>query len=217
MRLRSSGDRHEIRQQYFSLLWYRLIRQLQTAGKDIIPDIIELMDSYFLTKDDWDAMLELGVGPLEMEDKAIDTQTRAAFTRAYNVASHPLPYMKASQVVAPKKKDRERPDLEEALEASDSGGESGDDQAVVSGEEELDLKKDKYVKAPKKRKAAGKGKVAKSDADKGPAKGRGKKVKDEGEDVEVEADDDEVSEDAFEKPKKGRGGKGAGRGRPRKT
>lgn len=223
MRLRSSGDRHEIRQQYFSLLWYRLIKQLQTSGKDIIPDIIDLMDSYYLTKDDWDAMLELGVGPLEMEDKAIDTQTRAAFTRAYNMASHPLPYMKASQVVAPKKKDRERPDLEEALEASDSGGESGDDQVVVSGEEELDLKKDKYVKAPKKRKAAaaaaagGKAKAGKSDAAKGPAKGRGKKVKDEGEDEEMEVDDDDVSEDAFEKPKKGRGGKGAGRGRPKKT
>lgn len=177
------------------------------------------MDSYYLTKDDWDAMIELGVGPLEMEDKAIDTQTRAAFTRAYNVASHPLPYMKASQVVAPKKNNRERPDLEEALEASDSGAESGDDQAVVSGEEELDLKKDKYVKAPKKKKAAapaaGKGKAGKSDA-KGAGKGRGKKAKDEAEDDEMEVEDD-VSEDAFEKPKKGRGGKGAGRGRPKKT
>ena len=39
------------------------------------------MDSYFLTKDDFDAIMELGVGPMDMQKVKIDTQTKATFTR----------------------------------------------------------------------------------------------------------------------------------------
>ena len=210
MRLRSSGDRHEIRQQYFSLLWHRLVKELQVSGKEAVPEIIDLMDSYFLTKDDWDALLELGVGPMDMEGMKIDSQAKSTFTRLYNQQTHPLPYMKASQVIAPKKKDRERPDLEEAIEESDSGVESGADlKAVASDEEELDLKKDRYVKAPKK-KAAPK---AKGDG-KGAGKGKGKKGM--GEEDEMDFDE---SEEELDKAKKGKGKAGSGgggRGRPKK-
>ena len=168
MRLHSSGDRHEIRQQYLPLLWYRLVQQLNLEGKDAVDDIIALMDSYYLTKDDWDAIMELGVGDMDMDKVKIDSQSKSAFTRTYNQMSHPLPYMKASQVVAPKKKGKERPDLEEALDESDSGADTGDEQAVLDEDEPLDLKKDKYVKAPKKKpvKAPAKGKAG--------AKGKGK-------------------------------------------
>ena len=197
MRLHSSGDRHEIRQQYLSLLWYRLVQQLNLNGKDAVGDIIALMDSYYLTKDDWDAILELGVGDMDMEKVKIDSQSKSAFTRTYNQMSHPLPYMKASQVVAPKKKGKERPDLEEALDESDSGADTGDEQAVLEDDEPLDLKKDKYVKAPKK-------KPAKATAKGQKAKGKGK-VKQEDED---EMEDDDEEEDI--KPVKG---KGKGRGK----
>lgn len=201
MRLHSSGDRHEIRQQYLPVLWYRLIQRLNIEGKDAVGDIIALMDSYYLTRDDWDAILELGVGDMDMEKVKIDSQSRSTFTRTYNQMSHPLPYMKASQVVAPKKKGKERPDLEEALDESDSGADTGDEQAVLEEDEPLDLKKDKYVKAPKKKpaRAAAKGQSGSK------VKGKGKgKIKPE-EDDEMEVDDDE--EDI--KPVKGRGrGKG---------
>ena len=202
MRLRASGDRHEIRQQYLPLLWYRLIKELQLQGKDAVGGIIDLMDSYFLTKDDWDAILELGVGPMEMEDIKIDTQVKTSFTRTYNQMSHPLPYMKASSVVAPKKKSKERPDIEEALDESDSGVSSGGEEAIPDDEQPLDLKKDKYVAAPKKKKkAAGKGK-------KGPMKGKGKGRAEES-DEEMDDEDDE-SEEAV-KPRKGANTKGKGR------
>ena len=204
MRLHSSGDRHEIRQQYLSLLWYRLIQQLNLQGKDAVNDIIALMDSYYLTKDDWDAILELGVGEMDMEKIKIDSQTKSAFTRTYNQMSHPLPYMKASQVIAPKKKGKERPDLEEALDESDSGADTGDEQAVLEEDEPLDLKKDKYVKAPKKKSSA----KATAGA-KGKGKGEKGKVKDEeGDDDVMDVDDEE--EDI--KPAKGKG-KGKGKGK----
>lgn len=191
MRLRASGDRHEVRQQYLPTLWYQLVQRLQSQGKDAVEDIIELMDSYFLTKDDWDALLELGVGPMIAENVKIDSQTKSTFTRLYNQQSHPLPFMKAANTLPPKKLSRDKPDLEEALE------ESEDDEDPVANndedEEALDLKKDKYVKAPKKtgtKKAASK---------KAPGKAKGK--------AKEETEDDEDAEESEEivKPKKGRG------------
>ena len=203
MRLRASGDRHEIRQQYLPLLWYRLVKELQLQGKDAVEGIIDLMDSYFLTKDDWDAILELGVGPMEMEDIKIDTQVKTSFTRTYNQISHPLPYMKASSVVAPKKKSKERPDIEEALDESDSGVSSGGEEAIPDDEQPLDLKKDKYVAAPKKKKkTAGKGK-------KGSTKGKGKGRAKEESGEEMDEEDDESEE--VVKPRKGANTKGKGR------
>ena len=190
MRLRASGDRHEIRQQYLPLLWYRLVHELQIQGKDGLADIIDLMDSYYLTKEDWDAILELGVGPMDMANVKIDSQSKSAFTRTYNQMAHPLPYIKASQVVAPQKKSKERPDLEEAIDESDSGLSSGENEAVLDDDEPLDLKKDKYVAAPKKKKAAAK---------KAGAKGKGK--------VKNEDDDDDGSEEEV-KPQKSAKGKG---------
>jgi replication factor C subunit 1 len=81
MRLRSSGDRHEVRQQYIPILWTNIVHKLQKEGKEAVPDIIELMDSYFLTRDDFDAIMELGVGPMDQEKVKIETQAKATFTR----------------------------------------------------------------------------------------------------------------------------------------
>ena len=169
MRLRASGDRHEIRQQYLPLLWTRLVKGLELNGDKAhgIEDIIDLMDSYFLTKDDWDAIYELGLGPQAVEKVKLSTQNKSNFTRKYNLASHPLPFMKAGGTLAPAKKGKDKPDLEEALEESDED-EVLVDVAAEEDEDELDLKKDKYVKAPKKKpppkKAGGKKKVPKDGA-----------------------------------------------------
>jgi len=81
MRLRSSGDRHEIRQQYLPTLWTRLIRRLETEGKSVVEDVVDLMDSYFLTREDFDSIMELGVGPQDQERVHLETQTKATFTR----------------------------------------------------------------------------------------------------------------------------------------
>ena len=189
MRLRASGDRYEIRQQYLPLLWYRLVQDLERRGKECVGEVIRLMDSYFLTKDDWDALLELAVGPMAVESVKIDSQTKATFTRLYNQQSHPLPFMKANSIVAPKKLQGDKPDLEEAIDGSDDedlilgmGSENESDDEI------LNLKKDKYVKQPKKqsatktsmKKVATKGKVEAKANDKA---GDGNVKPDEAEDV----------------------------------
>ena len=155
MRLRASADRHEIRQQYLPMLWIKLVKMLELHGSEArcIENVIELMDSYFLTKDDWDAIVELGVGPQDADKVKLATQTKTNFTRKYNGASHPLPFLKAGGAPPPAKVAKAKPDLEEAIEESED--DLLLDPAADDGEdEELDLKKDKYVQAPKKRKAA---------------------------------------------------------------
>lgn len=81
MRLRSSGDHHEIRQQYLPVLWTQLIKRLADEGKESVEEVIELMDSYYLTREDFDLIKELGVGPQDEERVSIDTQTKSTFTR----------------------------------------------------------------------------------------------------------------------------------------
>lgn len=81
MRLRVTADRHEIRQSYLPLLFEMLVKRLQEEGKEAVPEIIELMDAYFLTKEDWEAIMELGVGQADMEKIKIESQAKATFTR----------------------------------------------------------------------------------------------------------------------------------------
>lgn len=177
MRLRSSGDASEIRQQYLPVLWHQTVKRLAMEGKDSVGEVIDLMDSYYLTREDFDAILELGVGPQEESLVKIDTQTKATFTRTYNSMSHAVPFMKASNVTAPKKAAKEVPDIEDAIEADDDGADVA--EPVEEDEDEIDLKKDKYIKQPKaKPKRAAKKKATddgdEDDGDEKPAKGRGK-------------------------------------------
>ncbi|KAL2265720.1 hypothetical protein VTJ83DRAFT_6820 [Remersonia thermophila] len=188
MRLKSSGDHNEIRQQYLPVLWHRLVKRLEVEGKESVQDVIDLMDSYYLTREDFDAIKELGLGYQAEERVSIDTQTKSTFTRLYNAASHPVPFMKASSVTVPKKLGKEMPDLEEAIEEEDDAEVLEPPEA--DEDEELDLKKDKYIKLPK-------AKPAKKAAAKKAAKA---------------ADDDDGDEDAGSaKAKPKAAGKGKGR------
>ena len=200
MRLRTSANRHEIRQQYLPNLWNNTVGVLKNEGKEAVQDVIDFMDSYYLTKDDFDAVLELGVGDIDMETIKIESATKATFTRLYNTQSHPMPFVKATNILGVSKAagaKRDKPDLEEAVDESEAEelveADAGDEN------DELDLKKDKYIKAPKK-------KAASAAAGGAGAKGKGKRKKaDEDGDLGVESD---------EEPKKKRAS-GAGRGRGR--
>ncbi|KAI8691285.1 hypothetical protein LRP88_08561 [Fusarium phalaenopsidis] len=174
MRLRSSGDHHEIRQQYLPVLWDQLVNRLQHEGNDAVGEVIDLMDSYFLTREDFDAIQELGVGPMDEERVKIETKTKAAFTRTYNAMSHPVPFMKASNVVAPKAQPKEVPDLEEAVEDDDA--DIAETPEVDEDDDEIDFKKDKYIKQPKAKKATKKATKAAADDDdeEKPKRGRAK-------------------------------------------
>ncbi|UZP32583.1 hypothetical protein NXS19_000399 [Fusarium pseudograminearum] len=163
MRLRSSGDHNEIRQQYLPALWTQLVGRLQDQNNDAVGPVIDLMDSYFLTREDFDTVQELGVGQMDGDKVKIETKTKAAFTRTYNAMSHPVPFMKASNVTAPKAQPKEVPDLEEAVEDDDA--EVVEAPEADEDDDEIDFKKDKYIKKPKAKKATKKTTKAAAAAD----------------------------------------------------
>ncbi|KAH7040121.1 replication factor RFC1 C terminal domain-containing protein [Microdochium trichocladiopsis] len=167
MRLKSSGDHNEIRQQYLPVLWNQLIKRLNEEGKDCVEEVIELMDSYYLTRDDFDFIKELGVGPQDEGTIEIPSQVKAAFTRTYNAMAHPVPFMKASNVAAaPRAAAKEKPDLEEAIDEEDDAGEEAAEAADAVDDDDGDIEKDKYIKKPKAKKATKKAtKAAAKDED----------------------------------------------------
>ncbi|GAA5961864.1 hypothetical protein JCM21900_006467 [Sporobolomyces salmonicolor] len=181
MRLRVSGDRREIRQSYLPTLFPKLVQPLIEKGSDAIPQVMELMDDYYLTKDDWDAIVELGIGEGFTQDevlKLIPTATKGAFTRKYNSSDHPIPFYKPDGGKAKAKKlasAGEAPDLEEAFVDEDDLADEDDDGADTD-DSEASIGKDKLIK----NKAAKKGAAAKpkTAAKKAPAKPRKKKSDD---------------------------------------
>lgn len=89
--------------------------------------------------------------------------------------SHPVPFMKAStNVVAPKKSAKDMPDLEEAIEEEDDGELV---EAPAEDDDEIDFKKDKYIKQPKAKKATKKSKAKADDEDEEKPKAKKGKAK----------------------------------------
>jgi replication factor C subunit 1 len=84
MRLRISGDRNEIRQSYLQTLFDRLVTRFEKDGSDAIEEMISLMDEYYLTREDFDSIVELVMGTTGEElMKKIPANTKAAFTTKY--------------------------------------------------------------------------------------------------------------------------------------
>lgn len=157
MRLRVSGSRDEIRQQYMPLLAGKIVRPLMDDGSAAIDGTIETMDEYFLGKDDWDAFVELGVGDMAEDQilKKIPTATKTAFTRTYNKREHPIAFHKGDMFAASRKKiaaETEQPDNDDVFEED---APAPDDDDKDNADEVNDVSKDKLIKAVK-----GKGKAA---------------------------------------------------------
>ena len=85
MRLRISGDRNEVRQSYMQTIFDRLVRRFGRDGSDAIDEMIQLMDEYYLTKEDFDSIIEISLGPNNGEAlmKDVPPNAKAAFTRKY--------------------------------------------------------------------------------------------------------------------------------------
>ncbi|GMK58517.1 hypothetical protein CspeluHIS016_0505490 [Cutaneotrichosporon spelunceum] len=159
MRLKVSGSRDEIRQQYMPLLAGKIVKPLMDDGTEAIDDTIETMDEYYLGKDDWDAFVELGVGDMA-EDKVlkmIPSQTKSSFTRTYNKRDHPIAFHKGDMFAASRRKiaaEAEQPDNDDVFE--DDAPAPEDEEDSKADDEVNDVSKDKLIKAVGK----GKGKAA---------------------------------------------------------
>jgi len=150
MRMKISGDKRETLMNYLPVLYPRLIDPLiQGGGADQVDGIIDLMDDYYLTKEEWDNLVEvmaIGTSPEDLL-KQIPSATKSAFTRKYNKASHPIPFQKEVVVASKKIKSDAIPDVEELAEIDVEEEEL--DEEDDDGKSDEDISKDKLIKAKK--------------------------------------------------------------------
>ena len=93
MQAQASGDKAEIRQAYVPALRTQLLKPLLERGSDAIPEVIAMLDEYQLTKDDFDAIMELelltGAGA-KPGVAALPAAVKSALTRKYNQVPPPV-------------------------------------------------------------------------------------------------------------------------------
>lgn len=132
MRLNISASKDEVRLSYLSLLIVFMTEPLIKNGIDGIDSVISLLDDYTILKEDYDAILELGIGRYDGEkiQTKISSNVKSAFTRKYNKKSHSMPYA----IQSSKKKIEKEEETEEETE-------------------ETDITKDKMIKEKKSKKS----------------------------------------------------------------
>ncbi|RDB20289.1 Replication factor C subunit 1 [Hypsizygus marmoreus] len=162
MRLKVSGNKTEIRQSYLPALFPHIVMPLIETGSSAVDDVIERMDEYYLSKEDWDTVVELGVDDHkdDLVLKKISTATKTALTRKYNASEHPIPFHKAQDLgkVPKKLAAGPAPDLEEVPDMDDVVEDVSDDEKKKNSD---DISDDSLIQVAKKKKAAAKGKAKK--------------------------------------------------------
>lgn len=148
MRLRLWASPQELRLDYQYLLSLRLLAPLLSKGVTAIDEVIHMMDSYMITRDDLDVLIELDVGPnsLNSAAKKLPTTVKTAFTRKYNKSIHPQPFMKTADTKRTAIK-REVPDFDEIV--ADDVGADYVEEAPAEDSIEAELINDKNIVRPK--------------------------------------------------------------------
>ncbi|ORX91282.1 DNA replication factor C, large subunit [Basidiobolus meristosporus CBS 931.73] len=147
MRTKISGDKNEVRMGYVPTLATALSQPLIDQGADAIPSVMELMDEYYINKEDWDGLIDMGVGSFSGEKilSKIPTSVKSNFTRTYNKMSHPTPFLKPSGVKAGRGAASEPvPDLEDVVDTEDVVEKESEDAS-----DEETIEDDKLIKQKK--------------------------------------------------------------------
>lgn len=151
-RLRTSTSKTELRLDYLSVLIDKLTKPMIELGDEGIGKVIEVMDYYYLTREDWDYIIDFGVGECDDIIKKIPGPIKTAFTKKYNSMTHPIAIYKTGNSVGSggggtKKETVDYDGVVEDDTAKDDAEEVGDNDT-------LDLKKDKLIKMAKPKKKA---------------------------------------------------------------
>ncbi|EGV60115.1 DNA replication factor C, large subunit [Yamadazyma tenuis ATCC 10573] len=152
-RLRTSTDKKELRLEYVPLLAKRLAGPIVSQGENGIQPCIDVMDYYFLTREDWDTILDFGVGAAKGEAvlKKIPTKVKTAFTRTYNSSTHPIAIYKTGNSVGTTKSTASTVDYEDVIQDDTL---KDDDDTEEKDDSKFDSKKDKLIKEVKPKKGA---------------------------------------------------------------
>ncbi|KAG1724915.1 replication factor RFC1 C terminal domain-containing protein [Suillus lakei] len=159
MRLKVSGDKHEIRQSYIPALFPHVVKPLIDHGAAAVDDVIERMDEYYLSREDWDTIIELGVDAQKDDviNKLIKPATKTSFTKKYNSTDHPIPFHKAMDLgkVPKRLSGGPAPDLEDVFDLDDEVVDVSDDEKKKIKDED-EVAADKLFQASKPKAQKGK-------------------------------------------------------------
>lgn len=152
-RLRTSTDKVELRLEYIPLLTHKLTDSIINQGDSGIDETIDIMDYYYLTKEDWDGIVDFGVGNNKGEAilKKIPTKLKTSFTRKYNSTTHPTAIYKTGNSVGGRASASTKVDYEDVIE-----DDTVKDEEIDEPESDKIDKKDKLIKEVKPRKAPAK-------------------------------------------------------------
>ena len=154
-RLSTSTDKLGLRMDYLPVMKDRLLTPLLRYGTEGISEVIQLLDDYYLTKEDWDTVMDFMIGSDRTEPllKKIPTSVKSSFTRKYNSTTHPVSIYRTGSTsgVGNGSRSTVRPDFADIVDTDDStvpgvatNGEGDGEEGA--GEDDNDLKKDKLIK-----------------------------------------------------------------------
>lgn len=152
-RMRTSTSKTELRLDYMAALGDRMTIPLLEEGEGGIEKVVETMDYYFMSRDDWDAVLDFGVGNNKGADivKKIPTKVKSAFTRKYNSAQHPVAIYKTGNSIGSGQARKQNVDFEDVVEDDTA---KDDEEPETGDNDSYDAKKDKLIKEVKPKKTA---------------------------------------------------------------
>lgn len=149
MSLRTRASKGALNLDYLSYMRDKLVQPLLTQGSDGVQEVVDLMDNYYLMKEDFDNIMEISSwGGKPSPFTRVDPKVKSAFTRSYNKESHLTPY--ALQIVKATKREA-APSLEseysEDMNTEDNPAEENEDD--VDGDAMVKAKKAKTAKPSK--------------------------------------------------------------------
>ncbi|KAI3405701.2 rfc1 [Candida oxycetoniae] len=138
-RIKTSTTKQELRLDYLRPLWEKLDAPLKKRGDDGIDETIEIMDEYYLTKEDLDNMSEM-----LKQTICLGVKSKSMFTRKYNSVAHPTVIYKTGDSLATGgKRSATKVDYEEVV---DDDMEDVPDDNEDETSDSIDIKKDKLIK-----------------------------------------------------------------------
>jgi replication factor C subunit 1 len=167
MRIHISANKVGVGMDYLSVLRTMLTRPLIKKGVEGIPKVIELMNEYSITREDFDTICELATWPNQKDPMSeIATQTKSAFTRQYNKEAHKNPF---TLVDVKKLKGAKLSDDASALVGEDGQEEEEEeiDQDDIKSDAMIKMKERKATAAATKASTSGVKRAAKADTDGG--------------------------------------------------
>lgn len=169
--LRTRASKGALNLDYLSYMRDRLVQPLIAQGSDGVQEVVDLMDAYYLMKEDFDNIMEIcSWGGKPSPFSKVDSKVKSAFTRSYNKEAHLTPYS-LQMVKATKRETSSSPDMEYGEEVNNEDNPAQENEDDVGGDAMIKAKKAKTSKPSKT------SKVEKNEAKKPKSKPKTKKAK----------------------------------------